>query len=376
MNILCFSWRGPKHPDAGGAEISTIEHAKYWVKTGHKVTIFTSGFKDAEELEYIDGIRIIRRGSQFFSVHLAAFKWFVFDRKEQFDIVIDQFHGIPFFTPIFVKGRKLGFIHETTKEVWKLNQLRVPFNLLTAIVGVFLEPFIFKLFYRNVPFMTVSESTARDLTEWGIPKKQITVIYNGLTVPRMQRVFKREKKKTLIFLGALSKDKGIESALKVFQIIDKTEKDRWQFWVVGRADPSYLNNLRLQTRKLRIDKKIHLWGFVSEAKKFQLLSRAHIAINPSIREGWGLVVIEAAYVGTPTVAFDVPGLRDSIINNKTGIICAQNTVEDLAEKILELIEDAKKYKRISRNAAVWGRRFSWEKSAKLSLTLIENLLKA
>lgn len=375
MNILCFSWRGPKHPDAGGAEISTIEHAKRWVKAGHKVAIFTSSFKNAKELEYIDGIRIIRRGSQFFGVHLAAFKWFVFDRKERFDIVIDQFHGIPFFTPIFVRDKKLGFIHETTKEVWGLNQLRAPFNLLTATLGVFLEPFIFKLFYRNVPFMTVSESTERDLTEWGIPKKQITVIYNGLTVPRVQSVFKKEKKKTLIFLGVLSKDKGIESALKVFQIIDKTEKDRWQFWVVGRADPSYLNNLRLQTRKLRIDKKIHFWGFVSEAKKFQLLSRAHIAINPSIREGWGLVVIEAAYVGTPTVAFDVPGLRDSIINNKTGIICTENTTEDLAREILELVRDTKRYKQMSKNATVWSRKFSWEKSAKISLTLIKNLVK-
>lgn len=374
MNILCFSWRGPKHPNAGGAEISTIQHAKGWVKAGHKVTIFTSSYQNALELEYIGGVRIIRKGSQFFGVHLAAFKWFILDRKEQFDIVIDQFHGIPFFTPIFVRGKKLGFIHETTKEIWRLNSWKAPLNILPSVLGTFFEPFIFKLFYKNTPFMTVSKSTKMDLVEWGMPQKQITIIHNGLNAPEVHKTFKKEKKKTLIFLGVLSKDKGIENALKVFQSIDQTEKDKWQFWIVGKVDPVYFSKLKLQSKKFGIDKKIFFWGFVSEAKKFELLSRAHIAINPSIREGWGLVVIEAAYVGTPTVAFDVPGLHDSILNNRTGIICAENTVEDLARKILELIRDAKRYKRISRNAITWSRKFSWEKSAKMSLTLIENLV--
>lgn len=376
MNILIFSWRGPNHPNAGGAEISTHEHAKGWVKAGHDVTLFTSAFVGSKKEEIRDGVRIIRRGRQILGVQWEAFKWYLAGKHPNFDLVIDQFHGIPFFTPIYVKAKKIGFIHEVTKEVWKLNPWPWPFNQIVGFFGKIFEPLLFKLLYKRIPFMTVSDSTKNDLIEWGVPPALITVIHNGIKVPKLVRLHSKEKKKTALYLGAISKDKGIENALKAFQLIDRVEKDRWQFWVVGRADPSYLNNLRLQTRKLRIDKKIHLWGFVSEAKKFQLLSRAHIAINPSIREGWGLVVIEAAYVGTPTVAFDVPGLRDSIINNKTGIICAQNTVEDLAEKILELIEDAKKYKRISRNAAAWGRRFSWEKSAKLSLTLIENLLKA
>ena len=221
MNILCFSWRGPKHPNAGGAEISTIEHAKGWIKAGHKVTLFTSSFKNAKELEYIGGVRVIRKGSQIIGVHLAAFKWFIFDRKKQFDMVIDEFHGIPFFTPLFVRGKKLGFIHETTKEVWKLNPWKTPLNLLPSILGTFLEPFIFKLFYKNIPFMTVSNSTKKDLVEWGIPQKQITIIHNGLSTPKVRKTFKKEKKKTLIFLGALRKDKGIENALKVFKLVEQ-----------------------------------------------------------------------------------------------------------------------------------------------------------
>ena len=285
-------------------------------------------------------------------------------------MVIDEFHGIPFFTPLFVRGKKLGFIHETTKEVWKLNPWKTPLNLLPSILGTFLEPFIFKLFYKNIPFMTVSNSTKKDLVEWGIPQKQITIIHNGLSTPKVRKTFKKEKKKTLIFLGALRKDKGIENALKVFKLVEQAEKDKWQFWIVGKVDPVYLRKLELQSRKLGVDKKILFWGFVSEEKKFELLGKAHVAINPSIREGWGLVVIEAAYAGTPTVAFDVPGLRDSIINNRTGIICAENTVDGLARKILELMKDVKRYKRISKNATVWSRKFSWDKSVSLSLQLL------
>lgn len=374
MNILCLSWRGPKHPNAGGAEISTHEHAKGWVKAGHKVTLFTSGYKGAKALEYIDGVRVIRRGSQYLSVQIAAFKWFMLDRKEEFDIVIDEFHGIPFFTPLYVRSKKIGFIHEVTKEVWRMNSWKVPLSFLPSVLGTLLEPFIFRLLYTNIQFMTVSCSTKKDLVEWGIPQNQIVVIYNGLNALKKIRPFKKEKKKTLIFLGTLSKDKGIKDAIKVFRIVDQAEEGKWQFWVVGKVDPGYLEYLKVFCQKLGIRKKVSFWGFVSEDKKFELLSKAHIAINPSIREGWGLVVIEAASVGTPTIAYNVPGLRDSIINQKTGIISSENTVAELAAGILGLMDNEKKYKLISKNAILWSKRFSWKKSIKESLGLIDNLV--
>lgn len=372
MNILLLSWRGLKHPNAGGAEISTHEHAKGWVKGGHKVTLFTSFYKGAKDKEIIDGVEIIRKGSQVFGVQVEAFKWYLLKSHPAFDIVIDQFHGIPFFTPLFVRCKKLGFIHEVTKEVWRLNPWSKPFNLIPAILGPFFEHLIFKFFYRNIPFMTVSESTKKDLIKWGIPQNQITVIHNGLNVTYVKSNHRKEKKKTLIFLGALSKDKGIEEALKAFSLIEKYEK-QWQFWVVGKCDLRYLKKIRAQGKELGISQKVKFWGFVSDKKKFELLSKAHIAINPSIREGWGLVVIESAAAGIPTVGYNSPGLRNSIIHNKTGIICSENTKEDLASNVLKLMNDEKKYKEISQNAKIWSKKFSWEKSVNKSIILLKNL---
>lgn len=373
MNILIFSWRGPKHPNAGGAEISTHEHAKGWVNAGHQVTLFTSYFKGAKKEEIINGIKIIRKGSYVFGVHLNALKWYLVDRRQQFDIVIDQFHGIPFFTPLFVRCKKLGFIHEVTKEVWKLNSWKWPLNLLPSILGTVFEPLIFRLFYKNIPFMTVSKSTKQDLIRWGIPKRNITVIHNGINILKINLPSK-EKKKTAMFLGAISRDKGIEDVIRVFKEIDNKEQG-WQFWVVGKSDFRYLSFIKKLAKNLGILNKIKFFGYVSENKKFELLKRSHVLINPSIREGWGLVVIEAAASGTPTVAYNVTGLRDSIVDGKTGILCLENSVEHLTGNVVSLLNQKERYVRMCGEAIAWSKKFSWDKASTESLKLIESVIK-
>lgn len=371
MKILILSWRGLKHPNAGGAEISTHEHAKSWVKAGHQITLFTSYFLGGKKEEIIDGVWIKRYGKQIFGVQWEAFKWYLFGKHPKFDLVIDQFHGIPFFSPLYIRTKKLAFIHEVTKEVWRLNPWPWPFNKIAALMGEMFEPALFKL-YKKVPFMTVSKSTKEDLIVWGIPTDQITVIHNGVNLLKKTNAEKRENKKTLIFLGALSKDKGIEDALEVFYLINQMEED-WQFWVAGEVDSRYLKRLKLQSKKLGINKKVKFWGFISEEKKYELLAKAHVAINPSIREGWGLVVIEAASMGVPTVGYDVPGLRDSVLKDKTGILCDPQP-KVCAKAILALMSDPEKYRALSYQGINWSKQFKWEDACKHSLRLVKTLV--
>ena len=372
LNILVLSWRGPGHPHAGGAELSTHEHVKGWVKAGHCVTLFTSSYAGAKKEEVIDGVNIIRRGSQIFGVHWEAFKWYLFGSHPKFDLVVDQFHGIPFFTPLYVRGKKLAFIHEVTKEVWSLNPWSWPFNLIPTLVGRIFEPLIFMLLYKNIPFMTVSQSSKRDLTLWGIPEKNITVVHNGLDVPKIKHNFLKEKKKTLIFLGALSKDKGVEDVLKTFSILGSITNN-FQFWIVGKGEAFYLKSLKLQASELKIDKKVKFWGFVNEEKKYELLKRAHLLINPSTREGWGFVVMEAASQGTPTIGYNVAGLRDSIIDGKTGILTDTNP-QAMAKDLVYLINNKNKYKDFSVNCINWAESFKWEESVIESLALLKKLM--
>ncbi len=375
LNILVLSWRGPKHPNAGGAEQSTFAHAKGWAKAGYSVTIFTSYYIGAKSDEYLNGVKIIRRGAQFLGVQIEAFKWYLFKPHKEFDLVVDEFHGIPFFTPLYVRTKKLAFIHEVTKEVWRLNSWPWPFNIAASVIGSSIEPLIFKYLYFNLPFITVSESTKEDLTSWGIPEKNISVIQNGFDKPLINKSFKKEQKKTIIFLGALSEDKGIKDALETFAILPTHHRNTWQFWIVGKGESHYLEKLKQKTKKLNLEKSVKFWGYVSEEKKFELLTRSHILINPSIREGWGLVVIEAASVGTPTVGYNVAGLRDSIKNGETGILCDKNPTSCM-QAVLSLMSDQKKYRRLTENCLKWTKQFSWDKSVKKSLMLIEKVARS
>jgi len=372
MKILILNWRDIKHPNSGGAEIVTFEHAKAWVRAGHKVTWFSSAFKDGEKEETVEGIKIIRRGNELFTVNIAALFWYLKQGRGQFDIVVDQFHGVPFFTPLYVKEKKLAFIHEVTKEVWLLNPLPKPFNLLVGYFGYFIEPWIFKL-YRQTPFFTVSPSTKEDVVNFGIPRENITVVPNGIRIVRPKPFPKKETLPTVIFLGALAKDKGIEEAIRAFGLIYQKDKN-YQFWVVGGSDPLYLKKLKSMAKTLGVSRKVKFWGFISEKKKFELLARAHILVNPSVREGWGLVVIEANSMGTPVIAYNSPGLRDSVVHRKTGLICKQNFPQNLAMDIMKLMENKNLYNRLQKGALKWSQRFDWKISTKQSLDLIESIV--
>lgn len=370
-NILILSWRGPKHYNSGGAEISVHEHAKAWVKAGFNVTLFTSKVIGLKSTEIIDGIRIIRQGRQIFGVQLKGFLYYIKNR-EAIDLIVDNFHGISFFTPFYTLKPKIAFIHEVAKEVWFLNYLLPPLNYIFGFIGYVFEPLIFRFIYTKVPFITVSNSTKQDLLAWGITEKNIHVIHNGILIHKPDKKVSKEKIKTIIFLGEISKDKGIEDAIHVFSNLFSQDK-MWQFWVVGKGDPLYGGSVQKLINKLGLSEKIKFWGFIDEKKKFELLKRAHILIHPSQREGWGQVVIEAAAMGTPTVGYKVPGLKDSIIDGKTGLLSEINT-NDLTITINKLINDPLLYRKLQENCIEWSKKFTWEKSTQQSLSLIQRLI--
>ena len=112
---------------------------------------------------------------------------------------------------------------------------------------------------------------------------------------------------------------------------------------------------------------------MSQPKKFELLARAHILINPSVREGWGLVNIEANAMGTPVIAYRSPGLVDSVREGESGLICSENTPEDMVDNVKKLFGDNLLYAKLQEGAKRWAGMFSWEKSKKQSLKMIENI---
>jgi len=367
MKILILNWRDIKHPLSGGAELSLFEHAKYWKSKGEEVFWFSGNFKAGKSEETIDEIKIIRRGSSY-TVHVHALFYYLLKLSKNVDIVIDSFHFIPFFTPFYMSKKKIiALINEPAKKNWFKN-IYFPVSLL----GFLIEP-IFFILYRKIPFITASSSIARELRDYGIKSNNINIIHHGVSTIKFDNKTISNQRNAIIYLAQLSQDKGIEDALRAFAILSKNNK-KLVFWVVGKVkNQSYEAKIKHTTRMLQIKDRVEFFGFVSDRKKFELLSRSLVLVHPSSREGWGLNVIEANSFGIPAVGYNVTGLRDSIIQMKTGILTEKNTPVDLAKSLSLVIEDQKLYQKLSGNAREWSKNFSWSKAGEISWRLIKNI---
>lgn len=372
MNILIFNWRDIKNPLSGGAEILTHEVAKYWVEWGHRVTMFTSSFPGGVDEENIDGIEIIRRGkpdprSFSKSVYFEAYRYYKKNLLGKYDVVIDEIHGLPFFTPLFVKEKKVVLICELGGILWDV------FGPVYAFIGRMIEQLYVHIIYRGTFFMTISNSTKEELVQNGIQARNIFVMPVGVTVPKNVKTYKKEKKPTLIFVARLTKAKGIEDALSALEIIKRKFPDV-RLRIIGRGNDDYLVYLRGMVKRLGIEKQIEFCGFVTEEEKFKLMSKAHLLLVPSIKEGWGLTVAEAGIVGTPSITYDVLGLRDALNNNTLGVVVKKNTPEELATETINLLKDKKLYEKLCRKVTVFRENVGWEKSARETLAQLEKVL--
>lgn len=367
MRILILNWRDIKNPTSGGAEILTHEIAKRWVALGHEVIQFSSLFGGGLSQEAVDGVKIIRRGkadarSFFQSVHFLAFRYYQKHFKGKVDVVIDEIHGLPFFSPFYVKERKVALICEVAGKIWDVN-FSFPFNLL----GKFVEKNYFR-FYKDTSFMTISESTKKELIGMGIKNTRISILPMGINHPGNLKSFSKEKNLTLIFVGRLAKTKGIEDAIYTAASL-RAQTPNIKLWVVGRGDKEYLDYLKEETRKLKIGDNVIFFGFVSEEKKYELMSRAHFMLAPSIKEGWGLIVAEAGFCKTPSVVYDVAGLRDIIKNEVSGIVVKKNR-ELLPDAIKKFYQDPIRYKKIQMGAYNVSIKQDWDKTAKKALGVL------
>lgn len=372
MRILIFNWRDIKNPSSGGAEILTHELAKYLVKKNNKVVLFTSKFAGSSDAENVDGVTVIREGYSitrhfFSSVHYLALKRYKKHFKGKIDLVIDEVHGLPFFTPWYVKEKKIALVCEVAGNLWVKK-----FGLFFGTIGRIIEILYLRFIYRAVPFITISNSVEKDLVRNGVNRKNITVIPVGVSIPKILPKINREKNPTIIFLGRVSRSKGIEDVISVMNKLSK--KYKIKMWVCGRQDPSYKKELHELVRKNNLDSKITFFDYITEKEKFNLLSRSWILFNPSKTEGWGINVIEANAMGVPAVGYNVPGLQDSIRDEKTGLLAKDNSVDGLTKMIERLIVDTELYNRLSKEAVKWSKNFTWEKTGEKTWEILKKNL--
>jgi glycosyltransferase involved in cell wall biosynthesis len=334
--------RDIRNPLGGGAEVYTHEVAKGLAAGGCDVTVFSTRFNGSAESETIEGVRYVRGGNEF-TVHFRGFLY-ALKHKREFDLIIDEYNGLGFFG--FLLPRSIILIHQLYREFW--------FRGLgpAGVIPYVIEPLLLKL-YRKMPAVTVSESTRQDLM--GLGFRDVRIVMNALSNPALDAVPQKEERPTLMFLGRFAPTKNPMDALEIFRMV-KLELPEARLWMVG-SGPQEAELME----KAKGEEGITFHGWVDEERKFDLLGRAHLVLAPGVREGFGINVIEAASQGTPTVGYDVHGLRDSIKDGDTGLLA--DGPGDAALKALRLFKDPELYGRMSARCLEYARGFKWETRA-------------
>jgi glycosyltransferase involved in cell wall biosynthesis len=240
--------------------------------------------------------------------------------------------------------------------------------------GVWLFETLIPLFYRKSHFVTGGPSTVKELVRLGVDKSRVTLVYYGADGLPYDYVLPSEKEKFFLWLSRVHRYKGILIALDAFKIfMQKNPDSGMQLRVAG--DGPLLAELPELVKNLGLQDSVILEGRVSASRKTDLFAHALCLLQTSYKEGWGLTVIEAGEAGTATVASNVPGLCDSVVDGKTGILFPiyPRAAESCAMAMERIYKDSDLRQQLEMEARKWAATFSWDRAARETLALIQKL---
>ena len=365
MKILWLTWKDRSHPRAGGAEIVNEELAKRLVQNSHEVTFLTSLFEGAAPQEKREGFSIIRMGNRF-TVYWKAYRYYKKHLTEWPDLVVDEMNTIPFFAKFYVKQKNIMFVHQLCREIW-FYQMPLPLSL----IGYILEP-LYLWLLNDTKVVTISQSSKRDLMRLGFKAEKIHIISEGIEMEAAKDLvaIKKFSDPTILALGAIRPMKRTHSIVKAFEHVKSTLPNA-RLILAGLAEGSYGERVVARAKRSTYAADIEYLGRIDEAKKLELLQKAHVLCATSVKEGWGLVVTEAASQGTPAAVYDVDGLRDSVKDGETGVVSKKNMPASLAESIVGLLKDEKGYAEMRRGGWEWSKEINFDTSYNQFLEVVK-----
>ena len=365
LRILVVNWQDRTNPRSGGAEIHLHEVFGRLAAREHEIHLLCSNWEGAPDRDLLDGIhvhRVARRytfplhARRYFRTHLAPL---------DFDVVVEDLNKVPLFTPSWGPVPVVVLVHHLFGTT-AFESGPIP---LAAATWLLERPI--PLRYRGIPMVAVSESTRDDLVARGLDADRIEVVPNGVDLehycPNPETT--RFSTPTVLFLGRLKRYKGVDVLLRAAATLNE-EGAPVRVLIGGKGDD--LERLRSLTSELDLEERVEFLGFVSEEQKVDLFRRAWIHALPSAKEGWGIAVIEAGACGTPSVASDVPGLRESVQHQETGVLVPHGNSRALADAIRGLCDDPPVREEMGRAALEYARRFTWDAAA----NRIEEILRA
>ncbi len=342
------------HPLAGGVEVHLDEIARRLVaQHGIEMTVLCAGFEGGAEDEVRDGVRYVRFGDRGFSYYAMLPGR---ARKEietgEYDLVVENLCKLLFFSSFYLRGiPHLALVHHLF-GLSAFRQVAAPIATYVALTEALLP-----IVYRRWPFVVVSPSTRDDLARRGLPRDRIIVIPNGLDHSRYSPGASDAEEDLVVFVGRLEFYKGVDVLLEAWPRV-LAERPRSRLVLVGSGTAE--GEMRRRASGEGLGASVSFEGFVPEETKIDWMRRASVLVQPSHKEGWGLTVLEANACGTPVVATDVPGLRDSVRNGQTGLLVSKGDATGLASGVVKVLSDPELRKRLSVGALEWVERFRWD----------------
>ncbi len=366
MRVLVINWQDRTHPQSGGAEVHLHEIFGRIAKMGHEVTLLCCGHDGAPSHEEMDGMNVIRVGNRPTFNYSVPFWWWKYGKDLDPDIVIDDINKIPFFTPLFVKKPILALLHHFFGDSI--------FNEVGFLAGSYVKLFENRIgsVYRSTPICTVSDSTRSECIERGLPADHISIVHNAIDHHKFpMKVLEKTARPTIVYFGRLKKYKSVDHLIKAVAIVRDTIPDA-HLEIIGTGDERPALERLVDFHDLSDAVTFH--GFVPDEDVAGLLSSAHVVVNASVKEGWGITNIEANASGTPVISADVPGLRDSVRNGESGLLFPYGDIDTLASLLTRILVDDQERQRLSEGAVNWASTFTWERSAREMLDVCERTI--
>ena len=314
LRVLLLNWRDTGHPEGGGAETHLERMAGGLRQAAHHVEVRCARYPGAPVRQVVDGVHVVRRGGRF-TVYLHTAAALVRQRR-RWDVVVDVQNGMPFWSPLCTRAPVVNVTHHLHREQWQ-----VIFGRALGLVGWWLESRVAPRVYRRCHYVTVSQATRLDLARLGVGPSRVSVVYSGMDAPVLPLdadAWPRSAAPSLVVLGRLVPHKRVEVALRTLAAL----RAEWPALTLTVAGQGYWeDSLRAEAERLGVADAVHFAGHVDDLTKHRLLAAAWLHLMPSVKEGWGLVVVEAAAHGTPTVAFrSAGGPRESVRHGRTGLL--------------------------------------------------------
>lgn len=335
MHVLILNWRDVKSPRAGGAEHVTQEVAKRLVRDGWRVTWLAATFPGAAPEETIDGVEVIRRGSElttrFYARRLAS--------SLQHDVVLEEINTLPYFAPVWSSVPVVLYMNQIAGEVWWYE---APLPL--AIVGRLAEPLYLKA-YRRCSAVTISRSSRDDLRRLGV-RGEIAVAPMAADVSVVREPGQRKLEGALVAIGRLTPSKRYDHAIRALAELRRSHPRATLTLVGDGRDRRRLEDLAAE---LDLGESVIFAGRVPNEEKLRILDASDVLVGTSVREGWGLTITEAAARGIPSVVYDIPGFRDAVVPGRTGLLVDADP-SALARGVAGILSDSDEYRRLQHNA--------------------------